>query len=494
MKNIKLSSIVVLLLTMLFITSCIDDEKDDFDAPDLTIVDPNIAEEDIISMNAIAGQLFNANLSNFFIDNYIDIFDDRNDIIPITFDETGNFISGYVISSDEAGNFFEELIIQDKSENPTFGIKINVNVNPLFTKFVLGRKVFIKLDGLSISVANGLLTLGVLDNNGRLEKISESLLDEFIIRSPELGAIIPKLIDLADPNLVLSTNQFVLIEDAQFNRNLIFPEPVTFAAETLDEFDGERLLESCIVEGTIILATSTFSDFISLTLPTGKGNIQGVLSQNFFGNTLNLNLNSPSDIMFNDDRCDPLELDCGLATTEGTNVIFTDDFESQSLNAAISGNGWTNYIEAGSQTWEAFQSTGGSVSYEESVSARVGSFQSGDASSIAWLISPEIDLDVNNNETLTFKTSNSFSNDSNLELLFSTDWDGTEATITSATWGILPQAYITSNDDSFVDWFDSGIVSLDCGEGTMHIAFKYTGSGDSGFDGTYELDEINIKF
>ncbi|WAC03877.1 choice-of-anchor J domain-containing protein [Lacinutrix neustonica] len=79
----------------------------------------------------------------------------------------------------------------------------------------------------------------------------------------------------------------------------------------------------------------------------------------------------------------------------------------------------------------------------------------GDASSVAWLITPAIDLDANNGVTINFKTSNSFADGSNMELLFSTDWDGTEANIASATWGILPAAYIVQNSDFFGDWLDS---------------------------------------
>ncbi|WAC00826.1 hypothetical protein N7U66_11115 [Lacinutrix neustonica] len=37
-----------------------------------------------------------------------------------------------------------------------------------------------------------------------------------------------------------------------------------------------------------------------------------------------------------------------------------------------------------------------------------------------------------------------------------------------------------------------GNVDLSCGTGVIHIAFKYTGSGDQSSDGTYELDDISI--
>ena len=49
----------------------------------------------------------------------------------------------------------------------------------------------------------------------------------------------------------------------------------------------------------------------------------------------------------------------------------------------------------------------------------------------------------------------------------------------------IKDAYVVSDNDFYVDWFDSGIVDLSCVEGdTLHFAFKYTGSGESEYDGT----------
>jgi hypothetical protein len=464
----KINNITILLLTLFLIISCVDDEN--FDAPDLTIVDPEI--ENVTSILAIANQVAAS-----------------NDPV-ITFEDNESFVPGFVISSDEAGNFFEEIIIQDKLENPNAGIRILIDVNPLFTKFELGRKIFIKLNGLSAGISNGVLTLGFLDATGDLEKIPEGQLDEFFIKSPEIGTLIPLSMNL---ECITGTNLFIELDDVQFNRNQVL-DGLTFAAESTDSFDGERILEGC-AGGSIIFSTSTFADFNSLTLPANRGALQGILTKNFFGDEFNFVINSPTDIKFdNVERCDPIIIDCGLANVEGANTIFADDFETQTEGDPITGNGWTNYIQDGSVFWESYTSGGTNASL--GISARIGSFNSGDECSVAWLITPEIDLDLQDNETFTFKTSNSFADGSRLELLFSSDWDGTPENINNAEWlGNIPQATIVSDNDFFGDWIDSGIVDLSCGQGKIYIAFKYLGSGqDDDADGTYELDEINIKF
>tara|TARA_B110000503_G_scaffold23438_1_gene36681 strand:+ start:361 stop:735 length:375 start_codon:yes stop_codon:yes gene_type:complete len=121
----------------------------------------------------------------------------------------------------------------------------------------------------------------------------------------------------------------------------------------------------------------------------------------------------------------------------------------------------------------------------------MGSKNSGDASTITWLLTKGVDLDTTTEEFLSFETSNSFANESNLEVLISTDWDGTAINITTATWNVLP-AKIVSNGENFKNWVHSTFVNLSDYTGTAFIAFRYTGNGNVYFDGTYELDNITI--
>ncbi len=401
------------------------------------------------------------------------------------------YVSGYVISSDEGGNFFEEIVIQDRASNPNAGIVVQIDVNPLFTFYEFGRKVWIKLDGLSVAEDNGIIQIGVQDGT-ELAKIPSPLRNEHIIRGSEVATIVPLELSIADFSNE-KESLFIRLNDVQFNRNEVLgSRPLTFAGESTDQFDGERTLETCPDNASVILSTSTFSDFKALPLPLNRGSIDGILTRDFFDSFYTLVINSPEDINFtNDERCDPTILDCGLAGAEGATVLFEDDFETQSPFSPVSGGGWTNYIEAGSESWEAYTSGGANASL--GVSARMSAFNSGDASNIGWLITPAIDLDANAGVTLSFQTSNSFSDDSEMDLLFSNDWDGTPAGVANATWGLIPAAYITQDSDSFASWFDSGIVDLSCGTGVIHIAFRYTGNdADNDFNGTYELDNIKI--
>jgi len=461
-----------------FISSCVSD--DDYATPNPSgVQDPNIDGQKT-NFEAIYSRLGQANANG-----------DPTAIIDA---DENIYIEGYVVSSDAAGNFFEELLIQNKvddsdsADDPRLGIRLAVNVGSLSDTYEFGRKVFVKLAGLTIGEANGILTVAKGEGS-QVEQIQESEYRDIIIRGAEVAEITPKIVSIGDLT-EQDLNTYIQLDNMQINRNQL---SMTYAGEASDSFDGFRTVESCSDNSSILIQTSTFADFKSVQVAQGQGSIRGILSRDFGDDFDVFVVNSVADVDFtNTERCDPVELDCGTTAAPGTTNIFNDDFESQTNNNLISGNGWTNYIEAGTEGWEAYTSGGSNASLGRS--ARVGSFQSGDDSSVAWLVTPAIDLDAQDGETLTFKTSNSFSDGSEMELLFSNDWDGTTANIASATWGVLPAAYIVQDSDFFGAWLDSGNVDLSCATGTIYIAFKYTGSGQSGSDGTYELDDISIDY
>ena len=98
----------------------------------------------------------------------------------------------------------------------------------------------------------------------------------------------------------------------QFDINLVREENrFSFASNVVDQYDGQRQLMSCASGSTSFLSTSTFSDFKSLLLPAGSGTIEGILSRDFYDEHYVLVINTPDALNMNDERCDPVYLDCG---------------------------------------------------------------------------------------------------------------------------------------------------------------------------------------
>lgn len=416
-----------------------------------------------------------------------------NSYAPFGLDEDPLILEGYVVSSDEKGNFFDELFIQNTPgtedlgmNNPRLGLRVIMDKNSIYQTFEVGRKVYIILNGLAVDEDTGILTLGI-QNVNEIVKIPNSVLANYVVGGEETVALTPLTKQVNQLNAD-DLNTLVKLNTMQF---IISQIGLTYAGEPADNFDGERNLQSCDDTGDIRLFTSTFADFKSQIVADGSGTITAIYTRNFSNDESVLSVRDLNDINFSGARCDPPMVDCGLADVVGTNVLFSDFFETQTLNAPIAGNGWTNYIEAGTETWEAWFD--GSENMSLGISARMGSFNSGDANSIGWLITPEINFDMQTGETLHFKTSNSFDDGSVLEVRFAGDWDGNENTITMATWIELGSVTVVSDNDGFPEWISSGNVDLSCIEGTGHIAWKYIGSGNGDFDGTYELDEIEIR-
>lgn len=446
--------------------SCAPD--DEFSPPKIT--SENVELQTNVDLDAILGAFF------------------QNPEKVVTFNQ--DFIlEAYVISSDEAGNFYKELVVQDKPQNPTAGLNIKINLNSYFQFFNFGRKIYINLKGLGIAEQNGVATLGLIQGK-EVNNIPQSMIASHFTRSSQVAEIIPLEVEPIQFNDRME-NLYIRVKNVQFSRFLVDDDQIfTFASEDNDEFDGERLLESCSGGFPFILSTSTFADFKAFRLPKGSGYIDGILTRDFYDDFFTIYVNTPSEIHFTEERCDLPFTDCGIAATEGPKILFSDDFSLQKNLKPVTGNGWSNIVQEGSRSWEAYTATGANASLGKSV--RVRPSGSGDQKTTAWLITPKISFDTNTGETLRFKTSTSFANGSLLEVLISTNWDGKEENLLKADWKLLPAAYIAQNSDYFGDWISSGLVDLSCITGKAHIAFRYNGSDLTYYNGIYELDDVVI--
>ncbi|WP_460220230.1 DUF5689 domain-containing protein [Psychroserpens sp. MEBiC05023] len=470
MKTLKINKLILLFLGLVVITSCVQD--DDFDTPNLSFDEPNIPANQLRTLSSLAGDLAQEQDNGGTLD-----YTDESATVSYTFNENDEYITGYVVSSDEAGNYFEELIIQDKPENPTIGIKLLIDVNPLFTRYEVGRKVYVKINGLSVGITNGVLTIGALNGN-EVDKIASSSETQFIQRSNEVATIVPlpmTISDLADDK----TNLMIALSDVQFNRNQVVSNSLTYASEQSDEFDGERTLESCASSASVIFSTSTFSDFKGLSLPAGRGSVNAILTKDFFGEVFNVVINTPEDIVFdNPERCDPDFLECPDGSGGGS-AIFDEDFEGFGTYAS---EGWDNINISGTSTDWFINGFGGN-NY-----SRISAFNSGNTEADVWLVTPAIDLDSTTGEELSFDVQPNFDNGTNLSVWISTDYAGDP---TTATWQLLDATIPVGPSGGFGNFETVGPVNISCLDGMVNIGFFYEGS-DPTATTRYHVDNVEV--
>lgn len=469
MKTLKFNKFILLLIGLVVFNSCVED--DDFDTPNTSVVEP-VLDGPEVTIGAIAGQLAQEQ-GGGSLD-----YTDEETVLTFGFNETNQYLVGYVVSSDEAGNYFEELIIQDQPENPTTGIKVLIDVNPLFVRYDIGRKVYIKLNGLAVGITNGVLTIGALNGN-EVDKIPSASETDFILRSAEIATVVPMPLNFEDFSDD-KTNLLIELQDVQFNRNQATGDnPLSFASEGTDEFDGERTLESCTSAASVVFSTSTFADFKSLTLPSGRGSMTAILSKDFFGEVFNIVISSPEDINFDsEDRCDPDFLEC-TTPSGGGDAFFAEDFEGFGTYAS---EGWDNINVSGTDT-DWFIS-----SFSGNFYSQISAFNSDNDEANVWLVTPPIDMDTTTGEELSFDIQANFDNGTILSVWISTDYAGDP---TTATWSILDVTIPVGPASTFGNFESVGPVNISCVDGTAVIGFLYEGSDPSATT-RYHLDNVVV--
>lgn len=214
--------------------------------------------------------------------------------------ETDVIIEGYVVSNDEAGNIYKTLSIQDAPENPTAAIKISIDQTDLYTKYNVGRKIYVKLKGLAVGYSYGSFQIGKADGK-ELSRIPLTEVNNFIVRSCEVVAIVPKKVKISELNEDL-LEMLIEIENTQFTTNEIGSSYANLnntstVERTLEGFDG-----NCHLLGTVKLRNSGYSDFKNELLPDGKGTVTAILS-NYYDD-FQLYLRNTADVNLTEVRCD----------------------------------------------------------------------------------------------------------------------------------------------------------------------------------------------
>ncbi|MGB0880275.1 MAG: DUF5689 domain-containing protein [Polaribacter sp.] len=477
MKTTKFYGILSFLMIAFTITSCVQDG--DFTVPNVSVEEPDITpNSSIMAIKTALEQEFNAS----------------GDLVYTFFENPDNptYIEGYVVSSDATGNFYKTLIIQDKPENPTAGIEVVLNDTSLSETYDIGRKVYIKLDGLSVSYddgesasnidpTNGIpgkYVLGILDGD-QVDDIPSTSIKNHIWRSATVADIVPSNIALAaitDAHI----NTMIQLSSAQILKSDLTK---TFAGEPNDEFDGFRTIFECDTEKTIQLQTSTFASFKSNVVPTGKGTFTAVLSKDFRSEFLVAIVNTPSDLEFTDtDRCDPPVLECGNGSVGGSVILLDEDFENITSTTGITTAGWTNVNVSGGNTVYSSRSFSGNRYVQ------ISAYNSNESPLEVWLVSPEIDLDTTTDEELTFETNTGYDNGRALTTYISSDFSGD---VTTATWLRLDAALSEGPSSGYNSFSSSGSINISCLSGKVYVAFRYEGA-DGGITTTFQVDNVKV--
>jgi hypothetical protein len=449
MKEYKMSKFIILLSVLIgTLASCVKDSE--YDTPAINckeLAETIVATKTLEQVKA----MYTASMVKF---------------------DTEIIIEGYVVSSDESGNIYKSLSIQDKPENPTASIKIIINEVDMYLKYNVGRKILVKLKGLALNKKDGVFEVGFpIDDT--FTSIPSSILKDHVFRTCEVKTIIPKVITIAE----LSNNfdMLVQLDNMQFRRadidkNLAYAQNTSSANRIIENYDTD-----CFKASEAIMRNSGFATFNNIPLPSGKGSIVGIPGK--YLNDIHLYIRDTKDVKFDKPFC----------VEPATYTLLDENFEKYALDNGYTAsgayplllNGWTNHSTVSTIDWKLDKLSTNSFAMFQGTST-AGATQ-------GWLISPQLEMDLQIKETFTFNIQKLTiaGNQTELEVLYSTNWNGITASINTATWTKFAITYPASTSTNVLQTFDISQIT-----GKMYIAFRYTGNST---DRTkWRVDDIKV--
>jgi hypothetical protein len=205
-----------------------------------------------------------------------------------------------------------------------------------------------------------------------------------------------------------------------------------------------------------------------------------------------LRVNKASDLVFDQERCDPGEfsftenpIDCTNTDIDAATTIFSEDFESFDSSSELTEAGWTLInLEDGDYNW-------GLDEFSDNNYALANAFNTDQPVIDAWLITPPINLNGTTEEELNFQVQTNFDGGEVLSVWVSTDFQSVED---DSNWSLLSDVEIPEGPpNGFGSFEDVGPVNLSCiEEDTVRIGFRYQGS-DPGITTRYHIDNITIE-
>lgn len=344
----------------------------------------------------------------------------------------GTIISGIVTTSDEHGNCYKYINIEDE----TGGIQIKIDSKALFNKFNVGQRVFVKCDGLVIGDYYKLPQLGLWGNDG-MQPIPSNKVGNHIFCDSIPGSFEPTItmttIPQADNIPASWYNRLVKIENATFveGGQDTYSSPSSATSHDIKLPDGT----------TITMRTSNYADFYNEMLPEGTGTVVGILTR--YNNYVQIVIRDLKDVQ-------------GFTTPAHSETIFSVNYPN-AFN-----EGWLKVTSGAGTGWDVLSNSSFNGFFINAAGTSTNSY----------LISPEIDMSMVSEPTLTFKHRAPLGGSANnMKCYYTPNYTGD---ISTTMWIPIPVNEFSTSTTDFSFKLPSGAIS-----NKTRIAFQYEGSGKS---------------
>ncbi len=382
-------------------------------------------------------------------------------------------IEGTVTANDKTDNFYKSIIIQDS----TAAITIKLDGYNLFTKYAVGQKLGIALNGLWLSDYAGMTQIGIgVDRSDTaspfLLGIPQPLMNRYI--SLLAGGKLMKPIPVLATGLADSLKGcLVAIEQLEF----VASDTGKPYADLVNQLPASHTLRTCSI-GNLYLRTSGFASFGNVLTQRGNGTATGIYT--VFRTQKQLVIRDTSDMQLTGLRC----------SVTGPKTLFAEDFTNALTDSNFKSAGYKNIAEVGGKYFTAKKTSANSY-------LEISAFAARQNAVISWLILPPINLDHSANEILHFDTKDGFDNGAILQAMVSTNYDGGNNPA-RAKWTLLPAVMSKGSGSGFApQWMFSNNLDLSKFKGNVYIAFRYEGNDPSAAIGklttSFRLDNIMVQ-
>ena len=204
-------------------------------------------------------------------------------------------IKGVITGDDESGNIYKSLYIQDE----TGGINLAIDQVNMYNIMPVGQTVFVKLKGLYFGDYRGGYQIGAESDGemGRWDWSWETFKDPTTGEYPYkhyYPSGVPDMSQVPAPTEITSGNDLTMDKTCTLVtlKNVTFDNGGTATWAVKEENTNQNLK---FEDGTsMIVRTSGYSNFYADTIPTGTGDVTGILS--IYGSTYQLLIRSREDI------------------------------------------------------------------------------------------------------------------------------------------------------------------------------------------------------
>ncbi|NCI47164.1 DUF5689 domain-containing protein [Sediminibacterium soli] len=361
-------------------------------------------------------------------------------------------VSGLVVANDSSGNFYKTIVVQDS----TGGISVKLDATGLYASYPVGRKIALKLKDLWLGDYANMIQLGAgVDRSDpqypELIAIPQPLINRHIIAGSYGNPLrpIPVTIEQLGDSL---QSCLVRISDIELPAS----DTGKTYADAPNRVSANRTVQACN-GARVSLRTSGFAGFAGVRTPRGNGQITAVYS--VFRNEKQLMLRDTADMQLKGLRC----------AAAGIKLLLSEDFETRPPDSVQIAKNWKNIAEAGNRLFQRKTNSGNGY-------AEIGAFATGQPTVGSWLISPPVNLTGSANEQLQFMTRDGFDNGATLQVLVSTNYDGSAMPWKSKWVPLKAQVAKGTVNNLATSWVWSGNISLDNYKSIVYIAFRYDGA------------------